>query len=1346
MSVIDYKFSEEARKLSYDLISGIDTLWRTTALEYPQLQEDAKNNVLESLSRTIFMQWSSSNTDIELDAAIKENQRLYALAVFLSKSCVLAYLGKFDNDKNLDALRKEKHDILVEELLKEKQDKLQDDEKAELSEEEDLQLTTRANMAFEFGYNELGSLVQGSIEAVENIENYKNIVDGRVESNLLSSMRSITYEEYLTGGYLEKDIKLIALMGNKPKDELVSEILDIIKSSDAYNGYISETLLNILCEYKYFFQDSFGLVQYAGILSFAKPYSLCIDESNYLSEIKGAKANFDNIANFLKKQMSVDEQKDRQFNIDAIIDSKLDVPLYFPCKMVEYAMGRELTYNLTEKVYKAHSSSDSWEHYSQDYVKKQIERCILETIYKTIERNFDIQELSWIKSTSDENGEPFSFAGDSFQCSYHPTEDNKQREELELYITDARFTNAVHISLKKLINSLCTCAAIVKYNNIGGKANSISLRIIDTTNSLNEDMTSKLYGSMVLNDSIQFEKGDVISKGKTNERGEPLLFKIYEFRHDFDAKLATAEPLFGYTAVQLYLDQKKPMGWDKILLGEDTKGTPLFASVGNADDIPLQNHTVHNMMAGSRSGKGVMTMNILASAIASNKPVFYIDRKPDMAVMFYDLTKGNMFIVNGGQYVAKNDMHGYFNDTGAAVNGWKTAYESLPGYLTDAINGIFPQKKYNGVFGDFVYYRAMLLIYAILLARASGTTNPDVYNNLGGDNGIVAVFDEFKNWQENFETQFFSVNGVFARPENRLNSKELSEYKKMLSDIKVKETQKAMYNSDPRKATQAEKLQLDIDMINERIKSTYTPFRVYCTTIMEKLGDTMKCMSESFGAGFKDGECKKSDIFVIGQHIDIDDYYNPKCSTGIYTEAGSGNYNNNKDTQNKSLMRGLLNNFPPTVDWFMGLNHEVQDKYMGATKENGGEAYKWITEKQYWAYVSGVPMETLRTETPPNVTYFKPYLVLNNNKEDDPNNRKYASVPTEDGTGSEMVIDEEYNFVGQCRDRVNGAVANLWEKVRLKHLTEYRHSDPRYIEAVEEAQREGGDKQYGNLNSGIGFEGLARLTKTAAYNGLLAQGQTPSFSPELDLTQDLGESKRIADFAASKLGYSSYQEYLFDFSPKGIFSVKDMVNCILGAESPVNLHSRLHLFFEYNVFNSEEQETDATPKKLGDTMSKSSEDALKVLSAPIKEEIKQEEHVQPLNETVETNEEQQASGNIADSEIQELLVRYGAKQPQGISETEDFEPVEETESVGIIESKEEADRKKLYLTENDLIATYMFDLMEQIESVTLEQKGPMPVAFYKGVLNDMRADNGFINALLDCAKDDNPDMEVILNE
>ena len=1343
----NYNIKEETVQLVADLIPGIDSLMTKAARDYVQLRPDAKVNVIENLAQSIFASWTlGANSE-----TAKQDAVLFLMAKFMAKSCILAYLGMFDNDKNLDKLKEDKRDKLVSELLASKKseqepnEETDSEEKPTLTDEENKELTKKADMAFEFGYSDLMDLLQCAIESVECNENAKSLVEGKVESNLLSNIRQVDFKEYLEKGYFDNDVRLIALMGNKPKAELVKEILEMIKTSDTYNAYISEVLMNILSVYKYFFQDSFGLRPYAGVLSYAKPYSLRITEDNHRGSIEGAQANFDNIANFLKKQLNVEEQKDRQFNIDKIIASNSDVPLYFPNKIVEYAMGRELTYNLTEKVYRKNSCSDSWENYCDAYVKGQIESCIIETIYKTVEMNFDRSALSWIHVTEEDKEKPFSFASDSFQLSYKPDDINKQKEQLEEYITGAKFTNAVNVTLGKLLKSLCTGIAIVKYNNVGGKANSICLRIVDTTNSLNENMTKNLYGSMVLNKSVAFEPGDIISKGKTNDHGDALPFKIYEFRHDFDAQLATAEPLFGYTAVQLYLNQKKPMGWSRILLGEDIKGTPLFASSENKDDIPMQSSTIHNMMAGSRSGKGVMTMNILASAIADEKPIFYIDRKPDMAVMFYKLTKGNMFVVNGGQYLAKNDADGLFCDEGDAIKGWKQAYESLPNYLTNVNNGgIFTSESYDGTFGDFVYYRAMLLIYAILMARTYGASKPDVYNNLGGSKGIVAVFDEFKNWQENFEASFFEVNGIFAKPENRLTSKNLTDYKKLMNDIKTKETQLNIIKDDPKKAAQVTKTELDIQTIREQIQDFYTPLKVYCTTVMAKLGESIKYMEQAFAAGFKDNECKVSDIFVIGQHLKIDEYYMPSSPTGVYTQTSSGAFNNSKETQNKSLMRGLLDHFP-FVDWFMGLNNEVHDEYMGATEEKGGDAYKWITRKQYWAYVpTGVTtMDALRTETPSKVTYFKPYLVLNNNKEDDPNNRKTKEVPKEDGTGMETAIDTDYDFVGQCRDRVNKAVPGLWEKVRLKHLTNYPHDSEQYQQIVEEASKTDKDanKHYGELNDGIGFEGLAKLTKRAAYVGKVAQGETPDFSEDLNLETDLGESKRIADFAASKLGYSSYQEYLYDFSPKGIFSVKDMTNCILGNESPENLHIRLPLFFTYDVFNSEEQNQE----------NKTNE--------PKQYQYNSESDIAVLTKALNAKERANEMQN-------NIIQNYGNNalnsSEQAIKTVDDVPPMSEEEEDALIaayttESKDYAGSMKpetltdtitgnriVYNNVGELFYNNLFALLDIASETSLEVYGNTDINNCKKIIKDAEDDKEFVYVLLDYVKEENPDAEVIL--
>ena len=121
-----------------------------------------------------------------------------------------------------------------------------------------------------------------------------------------------------------------------------------------------------------------------------------------------------------------------------------------------------------------------------------------------------------------------------------------------------------------------------------------------------------------------------------------------------------------------------------------------------------------------------------------------------------------------------------------------------------------------------------------------------------------------------------------------------------------------------------------------------------------------------------------------------------------------------------------------------------------------------------------------------------------------------------------MKQGQKVHCTTQCRDRVN-KVPGLWNKVRLKHLK----SD----EAREDAES-GTNMHYDELNEGIGFQGLAAMTKLC--NGM------GGFNP----VEDLGDSLKIANYVAGCMGYSDYKELLFDFSPNGIFSTRDVCSAL----------------------------------------------------------------------------------------------------------------------------------------------------------------------------------------------------------
>lgn len=458
----------------------------------------------------------------------------------------------------------------------------------------------------------------------------------------------------------------------------------------------------------------------------------------------------------------------------------------------------------------------------------------------------------------------------------------------------------------------------------------------------------------------------------------------------------------------------------------------------------------------------------------------------------------------------------------------------MPDYMASAF---FEQRAYEGNFGDYVYYRGMLFTLGILMARVAFAGNPDIYNNLGGSQGVVFVYDEYKNFQYNFESTFLEVSGKFCNKNIIKLNAVRKEFEKLKEELDALQIDRDALSDN----TKIAKIDLKIAQKEKAIQNLVKPEQLYATTAITKLGDSIKYISTKLDAGFKDSEGKLSDIFVIGQDLEKKGLWGAGNPSGTYSQRDSGDFNNNNDTKGYSLTRGILDAFQH--DYFMGYNSGFP-KYIGAGI-NGSPAKKWVADKKYWAYVKNKTTEEIKSGSGVRAKFFKPYLVLNNNMEDDPANPTGAA---------------DYEFVRQCRDRVNEASAGLWEQVRLKHLTDDKRRDA----------EQGINKHYGELNEGIGFAGLAELTKSTVSN--------EPFNP----ASDLRKSFDIANYVAGCMGYSSYQELLFDFSPNGLFSINDIVNAIGNPASYMDLESRLPLYYEFNTANllgGQREEEDIEPQE-----------------------------------------------------------------------------------------------------------------------------------------------------------------------
>src|SRR5699024_5041223 len=151
--------------------------------------------------------------------------------------------------------------------------------------------------------------------------------------------------------------------------------------------------------------------------------------------------------------------------------------------------------------------------------------------------------------------------------------------------------------------------------------------------------------------------------------------------------------------------------------------------------VSLNDKLTHYIVAGSRDGKGVMTLAILASGIYSKKVPMYLDRKPEMASLLKSLSP-NMFVLNGAVYEADHDTYKTFSSQDSMFNP-----ENVPDYLCNILEC---NKSWLDL-GDLFYMRALKLVMGIIMARGSGKLNDP---NFGGQDGILFIVDEFKNFQE----------------------------------------------------------------------------------------------------------------------------------------------------------------------------------------------------------------------------------------------------------------------------------------------------------------------------------------------------------------------------------------------------------------------------------------------------------------------------------------------------------------------------------------------------------------------------------------------------------------------
>jgi hypothetical protein len=199
----------------------------------------------------------------------------------------------------------------------------------------------------------------------------------------------------------------------------------------------------------------------------------------------------------------------------------------------------------------------------------------------------------------------------------------------------------------------------------------------------------------------------------------------------FDKETYHRSPLFAYQAVKLLQERGDTPSIKNMILGRRVDGKILTY------DFTAQTAAITLIGAGQRSGKGVLTLNILGTVLASGHPVIYADGKPDMAVVLWNLAKKYQMPV--ASYDFTTQAPGYTFGVGA------------PDYI---------RQKHPGVFGILMYLKVLMLM--VLAAELSRESDPRKL--FKWKNSPYFIFDEVLAMQR-FHSSNLSALADFAATE-----------------------------------------------------------------------------------------------------------------------------------------------------------------------------------------------------------------------------------------------------------------------------------------------------------------------------------------------------------------------------------------------------------------------------------------------------------------------------------------------------------------------------------------------------------------------------------------------------
>lgn len=320
-------------------------------------------------------------------------------------------------------------------------------------------------------------------------------------------------------------------------------------------------------------------------------------------------------------------------------------------------------------------------------------------------------------------------------------------------------TNIDALLSDRYVKRITNCCIITEYNV------EVALKLIFLNNKLDgTDIANSIRDSLERKVLLQ-GRGEV--KSVTYNKGVARLIIV------FDDDLYSRVPLFAFQAVELMKKNGKRPSWRNVVLGRDTEDKLYSADFGRGDKFAT------SIVAGSGSGKGVMTLNILSAAIADDVPVFYLDSKPDMSITISELAAKT-----GHKAFAYDALSPRMNSEFTEDTFFKRA--NIPDYVSNVLGHSMAG------YCSISYLKALQLCLLLSDLRKqviqkkspiSGQNGTLTLEDLGGDY-VAVVADEFLAACNNFYSSAilaFKNNNDVVESKKRGEDKSCLYYKALLS-------------------------------------------------------------------------------------------------------------------------------------------------------------------------------------------------------------------------------------------------------------------------------------------------------------------------------------------------------------------------------------------------------------------------------------------------------------------------------------------------------------------------------------------------------------------------------------